>query len=173
MAIHISGMDDSNKEMLFCCGVEGSSPDKADAVQQLIESVFTEIEEKGVPQEFVDAVLHQLEISQREIRGDGMPFGLQLLLGGLSSAMLRGNTMDVLDLDPALQRLREACADPDYLKRAVRELFLDNRHNVRLTLRPDTKISEVPQCGSVRRRETRGGQAGAITGRKTDSGRRS
>ena len=76
----LCGMDDSNKEMLFCCGVEGSSPDKADAVQQLIESVFVEIEEKGVPQEFVDAVLHQLEISQREIRGDGMPFGLQLLL---------------------------------------------------------------------------------------------
>ena len=147
----LCGMDDSNREMLFCCGVEGSSPEKADAVQQLIESVFIEIEEKGVPQEFVDAVLHQLEISQREIRGDGMPFGLQLLLGGLSSAMLRGNTMDVLDLDPALQRLRKACEDPDYLKKAVRELFLDNRHNVRLTLRPDTKISEVRQQAELAR----------------------
>ena len=141
----LCGMDDSNREMLFCCGVEGSTPDNVDAVEELIFKVFKDVEKNGVPQEFVEAVLHQLELSQREIRGDGMPFGLQLLLGGLSSAMLRGETMEVLDMDGALQRLHEEASKPGFIQKAVRELLLENRHIVRLTMRPDASMSEVRQ----------------------------
>ena len=147
----LCGLDDSNREMLFCCGMEGSSPDKNDAIEALVTRVFEDIVENGVPREFVDAVLHQLELSQREIRGDGMPFGLQLVLGGLSSAMLRGDTMDVLDMDPALQRLREAAGEEDFIRKAVQELFLDNRHKVRLTMQPDANISSVRQAAEKQR----------------------
>ena len=147
----LCGLDDSNREMLFCCGMEGSSPDKSNAVETMIVGVMEDIAENGVPAEFVDAVLHQLELSQREIRGDGMPFGLQLVLGGLPSAMLRGNTMDVLDMDPALQRLREAAAKPDFIQATVKELFLGNRHKVRLTMRPDAAISQVRQDAEKQR----------------------
>ncbi len=31
----------------------------------------------------VDAILHQIELHQREINGDGMPYGLSLILNGL------------------------------------------------------------------------------------------
>ncbi len=151
----LCGIEDGNREMLFCCGMEGSSPAQADAVEQLILTVLEDVAENGVPKASVDAILHQLEISQREIRGDGMPFGLQLLLGGLSSAMLHGNTMDVLDLDPALERLREACKSEDFVQQTVRELFLDNRHFVRLTLNPDTRISEVRQRAEAERLKLR------------------
>ncbi len=149
----LCGLDDSNREMLFCCGMEGSSPEKSAAVEKMITDVLEDIAKNGVPQEFVDAVLHQLELSQREIRGDGMPFGLQLVLGGLSSAMLRGDTMDVLDMDPALQRLREAAGKEDFVQEAVKEMFLGNRHRVRLTMRPDAAISQVRQDAEKQRLE--------------------
>jgi len=147
----LCGLDDSNREMLFCCGVEGSNPDNSAAVEQLVLDVFEDIAKNGVPKEFVDAVLHQLELSQREIRGDGMPFGLQLILGGLSSAMLRGETMDVLDLDPALKRLGEAAEKDDFIQNSIKQLFLDNKHRVRLTLRPDAELSELRNAAEVER----------------------
>jgi len=71
-----------------------------------------------------------------------MPFGLQLLLGGLTSAMQRGDTLASMDLDPALERLREKTTKPDFIPELVNRLLINNAHRVRLTLRPDNNISE-------------------------------
>jgi len=136
------GLEDSNLEMVFACGLEGSEPEKTPATEKLILDTLTRVAEEGVPQAEVDAVLHQLEMSQREIRGDGMPFGLQLVLSGLSAAMQRGDTLAAIDLDPALERLRVEAQDPDFIPRLIRELLLDNPHRVTMTLAPDTSISE-------------------------------
>jgi Zn-dependent M16 (insulinase) family peptidase len=42
---------------------------------------------KPVDQDLVDAILHQIELHQREINGDGTPYGLSLILNGLGSAI--------------------------------------------------------------------------------------
>ncbi|NND92463.1 MAG: peptidase M16 [Granulosicoccus sp.] len=138
----LCGLEDSNREMIFACGLDGSNPECAMATEGLILEVLETVARDGVPQEQVEAVLHQLEMSQREIRGDGMPFGLQLALSGLSSAMHRGDTLASIDLDPALQRLRDAAANRDFIPQLVRQLLLDNVHRVTLTLSPDTAMSE-------------------------------
>ena len=136
------GLEDSNREMVFACGLDGSNPDKTMEAEKLILDTLEDIAQNGVPQEQVDAMLHQLEMSQREIRGDGMPFGLQLVLSGLSAAMQRGDTLAAIDLDPALERLRADAQAPDFIQSLVRTLLLDNPHRVTLTLAPDTHISE-------------------------------
>jgi len=128
--------------MVFVCGLEGSEADHAAAAEAMIMSVLEDVATKGVPAEQVESILHQIELSQREIRGDGMPFGLQLLMGGLTAAMQRGDTLASLDLDPALVRLREKTEQPNFIQDLVRRLLIDNPHRVRLTLRPDNEISE-------------------------------
>ncbi len=138
----LCGVEDSNLEMVFACGVDGSRPERANDVEALILDVLEDVASNGVAAEDVEAVLHQLELSQREIRGDGMPFGLQLILSGLSAAMQRGDAIAAIDLDPALERLREAAKDKGFIPSLVRKLLLDNPHRVRLTLRPDESISE-------------------------------
>ena len=138
----LCGLEDSAKEMVFACGLEGSNPEQTEAVEALILDTLADVVSNGVPQSQVEAVLHQLELSQREIRGDGMPFGLQLVLSGLSTAMQRGDTLASIDLDPALERLRKDAADPQFIGSLVKELLVDNVHRVTLTLRPDPKISE-------------------------------
>jgi len=112
----LCGVDDGSLEMVFVCGIDGTEPEKANEIEKLILDVLTDVAKNGVPKEQVDAVLHQLELSQREIRGDGMPFGLTLLLSGLSPAMQRGDAIAALDLDPALERLRVAAQDPGFIE---------------------------------------------------------
>ncbi len=136
------GLEDSNREMVFASGLDGSNPEHTLATEQMILEVLETIATEGVPQEQIEAVLHQIEMSQREIRGDGMPFGLQLVLSGLSAAMQRGDTLASIDLDPALQRLRKAAEDRDFIPRLIRELLLENPHRVTLTMSPDAAISE-------------------------------
>lgn len=138
----LCGVEDSGREMLFVCGLDGTDPTRALECEQLILDVLEDVARTDVPQARIDAVMHQLELSQREIRGDGMPFGLQLVLSGLSTAMLRGNTLSALDLDPALDTLREEASKRGFIPNLIRTLLLENKHRVTLTMRPDREISE-------------------------------
>jgi len=136
------GVEDSNLEMVFVCGMNGTKPENSQAIEDLILSVLEDVAKNGVDKEQIDAVLHQLELSQREIGGDGMPFGLTLLLSGLSPTMQYADPLAALDLDPALQRLNKAAQEPNFISNLVQRFLLDNNHRVRLTLRPDGEISE-------------------------------
>lgn len=138
----LCGLDDSQKELAFVCGLEGCTHQDVEAVQQLILDTLTRVAETGIPQEDVEAALHQLELHQREIGGDSYPYGLQLIMNALTAATHRGDPVAMLNVDTALNRLREAIQDPDFIKRQVRKLLLDNPHRVRLALVPDAQLAE-------------------------------
>ncbi|GAA6169863.1 insulinase family protein [Sessilibacter corallicola] len=140
------GLDDSQKELSFLCGIEGSNTDKINEFEAQILSLVEKIAEEGVPQEQLDACLHQLELHQREIGGDGYPYGLQLILSALNSATHRGNPIELLDLEPALERLRDAAKAPDFVQNLIKKLLLNNPHRVTLAMRPDTQISDRKQA---------------------------
>ncbi len=144
------GLEDSMREMVFACGLEGSCASKVDDVEALILDTLREVAENGIAKEDVDAVLHQLELQQREIGGDGYPYGLQLILTALGSATHRGKPIDLLNLDPALQALRERAAKPDYIKQLAQAL-LDNPHRLTLVMSPDENIqSRIEQAEKQR-----------------------
>ncbi len=135
------GLDDSQKELTFLCGLEGCKRTDADAIEEAILACLTTIAQNGVPAEDIEAALHQLELHQREIGGDHYPFGLQIIMNALTAATHRGDPVSILDVDSALTTLREAIQDPDFIKNQVQKLLLDNAHRVRLTLKPDTQMN--------------------------------
>ncbi|MDX1590009.1 MAG: insulinase family protein [Oleiphilaceae bacterium] len=136
----LCGLEDSNREMTFVCGIEGTEPDQAGAVEALLESTLEKVAAEGVSQGHLEAILHQLELEQREISGDGFPYGLQLVMQSLAPMVHGGDPVALLDLEPVLERLRERIKDPDYVPGLVRRLLLDNPHRVTLTLSPDTAL---------------------------------
>lgn len=138
----LCGLEDSNREMSFMCGIEGSEPEHAEAVEQLILATLQQVADEGVPQDMIDAALHQLELHQREIGGDHYPYGLQLMFNALPAATHYGNPAALLNLDPALEQLRAKASQPGFMQEAVQRLLLNNRHRVRFTLRPDAELSE-------------------------------
>lgn len=138
----LCGVEDSNREMSFMCGIEGSDPDAARAFEELVLNTLNEVVEQGVPQKMVAAQLHQLELQQREITGDHYPFGMSLILASLSSAIHRGDPIASLNIDAVLEQMRQDIQDPHYIPGLIQSWLLDNPHRVRLTLRPDTEISQ-------------------------------
>lgn len=137
----LCGLEDSNREMSFMCGMEGTDSEHAAAIETLITDVLEQVAAEGVPLEDVEAVLHQLELSQREVGGDSYPYGLQLILASLSTAVHRGDPIAVLNIDPVLESIREQIKDPDFIPSLVRRYLLDNPHRVTLTLSPNTELS--------------------------------
>ena len=138
----LCGLEDSNREMTFMCGLEGSEPEQAEAFEKLVMDVLEQVEREGVAQEVVEAQLHQLELGQREISGDGYPYGLSLIMASMSSAIHRGDPIALLNLDPVLAQLRESIKDPKFIPHLIRSLLLDNPHYVRLTLKPDQQLEK-------------------------------
>lgn len=139
------GLEDSQKELIFACGVEGSNPENADAVEALILGVLQNVADNGLPQEQVEASLHQLELSQREVSGGGYPYGLQLILTALTSATHRGDPVSLLNLDPVLAKLQEDIKDPAFIKHLARDLLLNNQHRLRLVMKPDTDLGKLKE----------------------------
>ena len=135
------GLEDSQLELCFACGIEGSNPEQADAVEAMVIQLLEEVAANGLPYEQVAASLHQLELSQREITGGSFPYGLNLMLTALTSATHRGDPVSLLDLDPVIDKLKQDILDPDYIKSLVRELLLDNQHRIRLVLKPDSQLA--------------------------------
>ncbi|KAA8984327.1 insulinase family protein [Halospina sp. K52047b] len=138
----LCGLEDSNREMTFVCGIEGTEPEQAGDVENLILETLEQVAREGVAHEKLEAIVHQLELQQREISGDGFPYGLQLIMQALSPMVHGGDPVDLLDLEPVLERLRERIRDPEYVPGLIRRLLLDNPHRVRLALAPDTGLNE-------------------------------
>lgn len=142
----ITGLEASNYEMSFICGLQGSEPDKASAVEELILTTLEKVAETGFSQAEIEAQLHQLELSQREISGGGMPYGMQLIMAGFGAGVHRSNPVELLDIDTALAELRQDVADPEFLPKLIKDLFLTNPHRLTLTLRPCNQLAKNRQA---------------------------
>ncbi len=138
----LCGLDDSNHELTFMCGLEGCKAEDAQKIEELILSVFNDVATNGVPLDDVEAVLHQLELGQREVSGDGYPYGLSIILEGLSCAMHRGDPAALLNIDPVIETLRENIQEPEYIKNLIKTNLMDNLHRVRLTMKPDAELNQ-------------------------------
>lgn len=139
------GLEDSNREMTFVCGIEGSEPERRADLEALIDATLGKVVEEGVSQDRLEAILHQLELHQREIAGDQFPYGLQLIMSAIAPMVHGGDPVELLDLEPVLATLREKIKDPDYVPGLIRRKLIDNPHRVTLTLRPDEKLEGYHQ----------------------------
>jgi len=135
------GLDDSHFEMVFYTGLRGSEPEHAEAVENGILEVLTEVASKPIDDDTIETILHQIEIDQRHIGGDSMPYGLNLMLEGFSTAIHDGNPVDVWEVDAHLAWLREQVKDANWLPNLIKTHLIDNPHRVRVTLKPDSQKS--------------------------------
>ena len=138
----LCGLEESNLEMSFFCGLEGVKREDAKQVEQLIIQTLENVVETGVEVEQLEACLHQLELSHREIGGDSYPYGLQLMFSCLSATVHRSDPIALLDLDEVLFKLRQEIQHPDFIPNLVRTHLLGNAHRVLLTLYPDNELEE-------------------------------
>jgi len=137
----LCGLDDSTREATFQCGLEGTDPQHAEAIEEQILGVLRTVAREGVPREQVESVLHQVELAQREVGGGRFPYGLQLMLRVMPTYLHGGDPVAALDIDDALASLRRSIEDPRFIRELTQRLLLDNPHRVRLTMAPDRDMS--------------------------------
>lgn len=148
------GLDDSHYEMVFYTGLRGSEPEHADKVEQGILELLNTVASEEISAETIETILHQIEIDQRHIGGDSIPYGLNLMMEGFSTAIHDGNPIDIWEVDEHLQWLREQVKDPQWLPNLIKTHLLDNPHRVRVSLVPDAEKSAKLAAAERTRLET-------------------
>ena len=150
----LCGLDDSSKEMVFACGLEGTDTESAAQIEKLILDTLRQVVDQGVPQEQIEAMLHQLELGRKEVGGDRYPYGLQLVFNALPMAIHNGDAVAALALDSAIESLREEIRDRQFIPNLVRDLLLENNHRVRLSMVPDSGLSAAREAQEAERLAT-------------------
>ncbi len=132
----LNGLDTEAREMRLLCSLDGVKEADADAAETLILDTIAEIAKDGVDHDLVLAALHQMELAEREVGGDDMPFGLELALDALPDWVHGGDVLASIDVAAALTALRERAKNPDYIATMVRKHLRDNPHRATVTLVP-------------------------------------
>lgn len=132
------GLDDSHYQMAFYAGLRGSQAHLADEFENGVLDLLRKIADNPIDPEVIETILHQIEIDQRHIGGDSMPYGLTLMLEAFSTAIHGGDPVDVWQIDEHLAWLKQKAFEPNWVQSLIREHLLDNPHRVRLTLVPDS-----------------------------------
>mgnify|MGYP000847657357 FL=1 len=138
----LTGLDSDQKELVFAAGLEGTKSGDEKKIQDLILGCLEQLVKNGVGKELIESSIHQLEISQREIGGSGMPFGLQLMLSCLPACIHRDDPLSILDLDSSFKKLKDNLNKEGYIETLIKEKLLDNNHRLRFTLSPDTNFNK-------------------------------
>ena len=137
-----TGYHDDYRDTFFAAGLQGTDPDKVDAIEDLVLKTLEEAAREGFPEERVSAALHQHEFAAREVSGDQYPYGLSLLMRTLGPWLHADDPVSPLQIEKNLQKLREATQDSQFFPELIRKHLLDNPHRVSMLLRPDPGHAE-------------------------------
>ncbi len=145
------GLEDSTKELFFMCGLEGAESHNAAPIEQLVMDTLQRVHDEGVAEEQVEAVLHQLELSAKEITGDRYPYGLKLMLDGLSPILHGGDPLSAWDLEQSLSQIRQEVKNKSFIPQLIQRLLLNNPHRVQLILAPDQSLADTLKAKEIAR----------------------
>lgn len=145
------GLDDHHHEMVFYAGIRGSEPEFAEPFEQELLALLSDIASRPIDSDTIETVLHQMELDKRHIGGDGMPYGLSVMMEGFVTAIHGGDPMAMWDIDEQLAWLKTQAADPMWLPNLIKEQLIHNPHRVRLTLSPDSQKAKNAQINEQNR----------------------
>jgi len=138
-----SGYSSSYRNGLFVAELEGVQPEDYPRFVPLVEGCLSSLAEAGLPAQDIEAALHQLELSRREISGDSYPYGLELCFRVLSPWNNGVDPLPFLDQGDAITRLRARATAPGYLRAQLTTRFIANPRRMLLRARPDPQFHAV------------------------------
>ncbi len=153
-----TGYHDDQRETYLAAGLQGTDPEQLEAIEELVLKTLRQAAETGFSDEQIEAAIHQLELSHREVIGDQYPYALLLLMRLFGPWLHDDDPVSPLLLDANLARLRRELAAGPFFQELIRRQLLDNPHRVTLLLQPDTQLKEQQEQTLNKRLQDRSAQ---------------
>ena len=139
-----TGYHTDYRQTVIAAGLKDMSPDDTPKVQAIIEGVLRDLVKSGIDPEQVEAAIHGLELSSREVSNLGFPYGLKIFFdGALYPALQGGDPYRSLQFDQDLLRLQAERRNGRPLEEFIRTVLLENTHRATITLLPDQNLLQT------------------------------
>lgn len=137
-----SGFDSDSRDTMFVCGLKDVEESSADKIEGIVFDVLRQLVEEGIDQKLIDSAIHQLEFHRKEVTNTPYPYGIKKLLTIAGSWFHGGDPVRVLRFDSDLAKLKQAISKVPFFENRIKKHFLNNRHRVLLTLKPDPYMEQ-------------------------------
>eukprot|EP01134_Creolimax_fragrantissima_P007471 CFRG7471T1 len=135
-----TGLDTSTREPSFSVGLQGITEDDVPKVKLMIDQTIKETMETGFDSERVEAILHQIELSQRD---QTTSFGLGLVAALMGHWVNDSDPVELLQISSHVKRFREDMADPTFMREFFQQQLVENKHKLTFVMNPDEKFSSM------------------------------
>lgn len=135
-----SGFSGENRQTHFAAGLQGTEPERTEAIEALILTTLEEAARTGFTRERIEGAIQQVEFAHREVRGDHYPYALSLLSRVMGPWIHGADPAEALQVAERLAEIRRAVETGPYFEGLIRRQLLENPHRVTLTLRPDPEL---------------------------------
>ena len=124
--------------------VWNTDEDKLPAIKQTIEKVFTDLAEKGLDQDRLEACFNRFAFQMRDKDGGWLPRSLMEGLNMLESWLYDGDPAQYLQVEDALNDLERRMKE-GYFEDLIRTYLLENEHKAMAILVPSKTLGREKQ----------------------------
>ena len=135
----ISSFDNGVLQPMFSIIVNGSEADKADKFEKIVNDVLTDIVNKGIDKELLQASINVMEFKLREADFGQFPKGLIYNINLMNSWLYDGEPTMYLYYEDLLTTVKQ-WANEGKFEELIKTYLLDNAHSLMLILSPDETI---------------------------------
>ena len=121
--------------------IRNTSREKVAECRKVVRETLDRLAREGLDRKRIEAVLNKCEFLVREKDSGTYPRGLSFLEAALESWMYGGDPAEGFRYRKVFDSLRGKIASGAF-EAYLRELFIDNRHHVELTLEPSVTLGE-------------------------------
>jgi len=132
-----AGLETELNELTFSVGLRGTDPDSAEGIESVVFETLRALVDRGVPEEAVQAALHRVEFSNREITRGGRPYSLTLMRRALRGWLHGSDPETTLEFQHWMDVLKAEVAKGGFFERLVEGYLLANQHRTTVVVRPD------------------------------------
>jgi Zn-dependent M16 (insulinase) family peptidase len=136
-----TGLELDLRQSTFSTGLRGTDAAQADVIEALVISTLTDLAERGIDSEMVEASLNTVEFALRENNTGRMPRGIILGWRAMQSWLYGGDPLAALAFEAPLSAVKERLAgDPRLFESLIQSYLLDNPHRTTVILTPDPAL---------------------------------
>jgi Zn-dependent M16 (insulinase) family peptidase len=130
------GYDMTTKESTFTIGVKNVSSDYGELmkIEKVINDTLHEIAHSGFSADFIESVLHQIEVQAKLPKSD---FGISILQSVMTTLNHNGDPTYTLKVTENIAKLRKVLKKEKHFENLIQKYLIDNNHKVRLIMTPD------------------------------------
>lgn len=145
---------DPYRQLFFTAGLKGVKTENVDKVAPLIHKTLETLLAEGLDPATIAAAVNTTEFALREMNTGSFPRGIAYAVRSMGTWLFDGDPLTLIEYEQSLDDIKTAIdSHPTYFEDMIKELFLDNTHQVELKLLPDEGLAAEEEAAEKERLE--------------------